>query len=397
MRVVPRRLREQVQASAEPSQPADFRTDVRPERRVREHRLSSAGLRRNQTHAWSFQHVTEQLLLQALTIVQKGCTMRRPLTVIHHGRDASMSYDTIRSHLEMLQDGVRTEAYLKAIREVVQPGDRVLDFGCGTGVLSIFAERAGASKVYALDRSRMLTAARLIFEENHCTHIEPVFGEGAAVELPSQVDVIISEWMGHFLFAERMLEPLIRLRDKYLRPGGRMIPERCSLHAALVVTSSQLENLSFLCTRPYGIDFSAVGDWPFNEVGVMRMKANELLPETVCIGEFDLLTVTETPRVLNGSITSPSDVIVYGLCGWFDAQLSPNVQLSTSPFAAATHWLHFHFPFDRPLDLPAGEALEIEIHIIPQREQNGYAWQARTSAGWRRGESLESDLADAHQ
>jgi SAM-dependent methyltransferase len=300
-----------------------------------------------------------------------------------------MSYDTIRSHLEMLQDGVRTQAYLKAIREVVRPGDRVLDFGCGTGVLSIFAERAGAGCVYALDRSRMLSAAREIFEENGCTRIEPVFGEGAAVELPSHVDVIISEWMGHFLFAERMLEPLIRLRDSFLRPGGRMIPERCSLHAGLVVTSSYLEELSFLCTRPYGIDFSAVGDWPFNEVGILRMKPSELLPETVCIGEFDLLTVTATPSLLSGTITSPSDATVYGLCGWFDAQLSANVKLSTSPFAAATHWLQFHFPFDRPLDLPAGQALQIEVQIVPQRQQNGYAWRARTGSCVRGGESLE--------
>src|SRR6266545_4845434 len=78
------------------------------------------------------------------------------------GVSFSMSYDSIRSHLEMLQDSVRTEAYRDAIQQVVRPGDRVLDFGCGTGVLSIFAERAGAAAVYALDRSRMISVARVI-------------------------------------------------------------------------------------------------------------------------------------------------------------------------------------------------------------------------------------------
>lgn len=300
-----------------------------------------------------------------------------------------MQYDYIRPHLEMLQDSVRTGAYLRAIREIVRPGDRVLDFGCGTGVLSIFAERAGAGRVYALERSTMLSAAELIFAENGCTRIEPVFGDGDVVELPTQVDVIVSEWMGHFLFAERMLEPLIGLRDRFLRPGGRMIPARCSLHASLVVSRSYFEELSFLGTRPYGIDFAAVGDLPLQDVGVLRMQPEDLLPQTACIGTLDLATVSATPRLLHGSLVSPEDATVYGVCGWFEADLSPSVTLSTSPFAEQTHWLHFHFPIHRPLDIRAGVPVEIDIKIIPQREQNGYCWRVRTAGAVRFGESLE--------
>jgi type I protein arginine methyltransferase len=300
-----------------------------------------------------------------------------------------MQYDYIRSHLEMLQDGVRTRAYLEAIREIVRPGDRVLDFGCGTGVLSIFAERAGAGRVYALDRSTMLSAAELIFAENGCTRIEPVFGDGDVVELPTEVDVIVSEWMGHFLFAERMLEPLIRLRDRFLRPGGRMIPARCSLQVALVVERSYFEELSFLGTRPYGIDFALISDLPLQDVGIMRMQPEDLLPQTACVATLDLATVTGTPRVLHGSIVSPQDATVFGVCGWFKADLSPNVTLTTSPFAEQTHWLQFHFPINRPLDIRAGVPVEIDIKVIPQREQNGYSWRVRTAGGVRYGESLE--------
>jgi SAM-dependent methyltransferase len=300
-----------------------------------------------------------------------------------------MSYDKVRAHLEMLQDRVRTEAYLNAIREVVQPGDRVLDFGCGTGVLSIFAERAGASCVYAVDRSQMLSTAKVIIAENGCTRVVTVPGEGERVELPSQVDVVISEWMGHFLFAERMLEPLIHLRDKWLRPGGRIVPSRCSLHLGLVTSRDYFDDLSFLCTRPYNIDFGAIGDWPFNEVGLLRMHAEDLLPETLCIADLDMASVTGTPRELAGAIAPAEEAILYGMCGWFESQLSPNVQLSTSPFSTPTHWLHFHFPFERPLEVHAGEAVAIDLQIVPQRTQNGYRWRARTSSGTRWGESLE--------
>jgi SAM-dependent methyltransferase len=289
----------------------------------------------------------------------------------------------------MLQDSTRTESYRNAIKEVVKPGDRVLDFGCGTGVLSIFAERAGASKVYALDRSSMLHAAEEIFAKNGCKNIETIFGEGEVVELPGQVDVIVSEWMGHFLFAERMLPPLITLREKFLAPGGRMIPEYCSLHVGLVVTKTLYEELAFLRTRPYDIDYSPVSEWAFFEVGMYRFTAEDLHPETACLGGFSMESVRETPGLLTATITPKEATLVYGMCGWFEVQLSPNVVLSTSPFKPATHWFHFHFPFVRPLEVAAGEAVEIEVEIVQQRGQNGYTWRATTENEYREGDSLE--------
>ena len=36
----------------------------------------------------------------------------------------------------------------------------------------------------------------------------------------TQVDVIVSEWMGYFLLYESMLDSVIWARDKYLAPGG---------------------------------------------------------------------------------------------------------------------------------------------------------------------------------
>lgn len=300
-----------------------------------------------------------------------------------------MSYATINTHLEMLLDQARTGAYRSAIQEVIKPGDRVLDFGCGTGVLSIFAERAGASKVYALDRTRMLYAAEEIFKKNGCKNIESILGEGETAELPGQVDVIVSEWMGHFLFAERMLDPLITLRDKYLRPGGLMIPQSCSLHLGLIVNRAYYDELAFLRTRPYDIDLSPVENWPFTEVGIRRIQAEDLLTETICLHEFSLNEVRETPRMLKGVIAPKRDTVVYGMCGWFEAQLSPDIRLSTSPFAPPTHWFQFFFPFTYPLRVVADEPIEVEVEIVPQRGQNGYRWCALTESSIREGESLE--------
>jgi hypothetical protein len=235
----------------------------------------------------------------------------------------------------------------------------------------------------------MLSAAKDIFIANGCDNIVSIFGEGDVVELPEQVDVIVSERMGHFLFAERMLEPLITLRDKFLRPGGRVVPQQCSLHLGLVVHKGYFEELSFLRGRPYDIDFSPVSEWPFTDVGIHCVRAEDIYPDIIQLGEFSLTDVRETPRYLSGTIAPKEATTVYGMCGWFEAQLSPKVSLSTSPFAPPTHWFQFHFPFAEPLEVAANQPVEIDVEIVPQRGQNGYAWRASTSSALREGESLE--------
>jgi 2-polyprenyl-3-methyl-5-hydroxy-6-metoxy-1,4-benzoquinol methylase len=63
------------------------------------------------------------------------------------------SYSHFYIHEEMIKDSVRTGSYRAAIENNKDAfKDKiVLDIGCGTGILSIFAARAGAKHVYSIE------------------------------------------------------------------------------------------------------------------------------------------------------------------------------------------------------------------------------------------------------
>ena len=131
-----------------------------------------------------------------------------------------MSYRDVAMHKVMLQDVVRTDAYEKSISEIVRPEHSVLDFGCGTGILAMFAARAGARKVIAVDRSPFIKTAKEIAIKNSFDNIDFYHDDHQSLQLEEKVDIIVSEWMGHCLFYEAMLEPLLTIRDRYLAQDG---------------------------------------------------------------------------------------------------------------------------------------------------------------------------------
>jgi Ribosomal protein L11 methyltransferase (PrmA) len=71
-------------------------------------------------------------------------------------------------HEEMLKDEVRTKTYEMAIMQNKHlfQNKIILDVGCGTGILSMFAAQAGAKHVYAVDCSSIADQARQIVEIN---------------------------------------------------------------------------------------------------------------------------------------------------------------------------------------------------------------------------------------
>lgn len=131
------------------------------------------------------------------------------------------SYAHFSIHEEMLKDRVRTCSYQAAIernRHLFE-GKTVLDVGSGTGILCLFAAKAGAKHVYGIECSEIVEIAKKIAVNNNFEdRITFIKGKAEEVTLPvDKVDIIISEWMGYFLLYESMLDTVLLMRDKVKR------------------------------------------------------------------------------------------------------------------------------------------------------------------------------------
>ena len=70
------------------------------------------------------------------------------------------------THIRMLADNIRVEAYRRAIFKTVRKGDRVVDIGTGTGILAFFALQAGARRVYAIETGPIIEVAKKTARDN---------------------------------------------------------------------------------------------------------------------------------------------------------------------------------------------------------------------------------------
>jgi predicted RNA methylase len=151
----------------------------------------------------------------------------------------------IHYHYQMLDQQARTGGFEQAIDHVVKPGMKVLELGAGTGVLSFFAARAGATKVYSVERlPHVAKAARGFIDANGFGHVVDIIDGDAMTYLPPEpVDVVICEMLHGAMLREKQLAVITSFKERYLaRFGGplpRFLPEAAVLAVQPLMTNYQ--------------------------------------------------------------------------------------------------------------------------------------------------------------
>jgi ubiquinone/menaquinone biosynthesis C-methylase UbiE len=114
-----------------------------------------------------------------------------------------------------------TAAVLAAV--IVEPGDQVLDIGCGTGPLSLALADRGA-RVLAIDASEtMITNLERQAEQRALIGFECLVSPIERLSLPAEsVDVIVTSYALHYL-RDADKGRLVAAAYHWLKPGGTLI------------------------------------------------------------------------------------------------------------------------------------------------------------------------------
>lgn len=274
-------------------------------------------------------------------------------------------YGYLSQQQNMLQDYIRTSTYEKAV--LANPKDFqdkvVLDVGAGSGILSFFSAQAGAARVYAVEASTMAEHAETLVNFNYLNDkIIVVPGKVEEIELPEQVDIIISEPMGYMLYNERMLETYLHAK-KWLKKDGKMFPTSGDLHVAPFTDEAlfmeQTTKASFwLQTHFHNIDLTPLHDaaiaeyfrQPIVDTFDIRICTAKSVRHTVNFLKADETDLHQIEIPLEFTVLQSATV--HGLAFWFDVAFIGSTQtiwLSTAPTEPLTHWYQVRCLLSTPI------------------------------------------------
>lgn len=191
-----------------------------------------------------------------------------------------------------LRDRVRTEALRAEIESLVRPGDRVLDIGAGSGILSLLALRAGASHVWAVEADATLShyLAETFAVNGYADRVTVLQGDARDIDLPT-ADVVVAELIETGLMSELQVPVMNTLhRRGVVSPRTRFAPHGYRTAFELVHVDRQF----------YGFEIRGERhEWPFygdtdvwspvtvdavsNRVKVWEARFEQVLAEEVAV------------------------------------------------------------------------------------------------------------------
>eukprot|EP00039_Didymoeca_costata_P012607 m.182598 g.182598 ORF g.182598 m.182598 type:complete len:848 (+) comp15529_c0_seq3:461-3004(+) len=285
---------------------------------------------------------------EALECIEKALDLDRASVHLEDLRALAVE----RWHFRMLNDRDRNTAFESAINRALHGSDSkiVLDIGTGTGLLSIYAVRAGAKHVYACEANPVMAhIAKGCLRDNKVsssdvtlwvTHSEEIILAPSEKELkqscstpkqallPKRVDVIVAELIDSGLLGENIVTTLLHASKNFLAPGGKIIPERADITLQLLESTQIANHMSY--TRKDGENVFCLEE-PYICCMLSEMEHSCLsLPQSNARTIYFARDPTECPKdLVEIPVTKNGKLHCVGM--WYNVHVDNSASFNTEP------------------------------------------------------------------
>jgi protein arginine N-methyltransferase 1 len=281
--------------------------------------------------------------------------------------------------------GSRLDQFAHAIAARITPGDTIVDLGAGSGILSFLACKAGARHVYAIEASESLEFARRLAAANGFQdRIEFIGKPSTQVILPERVDAIVGDIHDTFGLQSRGLTSIVDARERFLKPGGVLIPCSIELMAAPVEAFDRYgKTVDVWRRRVHGIDLTPLAMLAVNQPSPARIERRHLLAVPASVGTIDLARL-ETPHAGGATrVDVTRDGVLHGICGCYVTTLAEGVSIGNVPGeSGTTNFAQAFFPVESPVSVLTGDRVGIRIET---HDGTAARWQVEVT---RDGQSI---------
>jgi len=296
---------------------------------------------------------------------------------------------TIAGYGEMIADRGRMEPHVQALRQVVQPGSVVLDLGSGLGLFALLACKFGAVRVYAIEPASINQLAQDIAAQTpYRDRIHFIQQPSESVTLPEPVDVIIADLRGVVPLFQKNLLTLADARQRFLKPGGVLIPQCDRLWASIVETQDLYNQLMQPWEgSPYGFDLAVARQLVAN-----RYVKATILPENLLAVPQTWATIDYTQQSSTSSEASRSADLTFtinragtghGLAVWFETTLVETPQghigFSNAPDCPRLLYGQAFFPWAEKIALQRGDQVQVKLQARFINHDYVWRWQTQMS------------------
>lgn len=286
----------------------------------------------------------------------------------------------------MLDDRLRRHAFLAALDRLVREDSVVLDLGSGPGLLSLYALKRGARRVYAVDINPAVKLLKKVAPREIAEGRLVVFhGDAMDFTCDQPADVVIADIRGPLSLVGGSFDVVKDAIQRLARPGATIVPGRERFHVA-PVTEGMLVDEIRRYWNPDWLEWDLSAIYRFEMGQIRRSKATP--SDLLASGRHWATLNWDNPPRLDWQpevrFRIERDARLDGFLQWFDLDFDDGSFLSNAPGAPDLVYGRCSFMLSEPIDVGVGDEVILRMKLQFARRRHYWSWEGEvTRSGYR--------------